>query len=264
MKGALLVFVDISNLCGRNVLWMALAFALWLQTGCAGKTDTDAATHTADISDAVVSVTPAPLPPPMQSDLDSSSPTNNGRQAYDAIVERILARGFQSDYTLLRNEYVNTDLYNPFDRHQREEARAMFEALDANQLKQCVKHANTILDINFTSLAAHTGAAICYGKLDDAEQQELHSRIYDGLINAIAATGNGKSPQSAFVVLSVDEIYDFLQAQDLEVVSQALMDNGNRKFDVMSVRDPRTGRKFDVYFDISAEQVYFSKRLPQR
>jgi len=239
----------------RSAALCGLAIAMLL-AGCASNDADDK--HKADTGDVEVSVTPAPLEPPIHGDVPSAE---ENRQAYDAIVERIKARGFQSDYTLLRNEYVNTSLYNPFDSNQRDAARAMFEALDANELKKCVKHANTILDVNFVSLAAHAGAAICYGKLDDSDQQEMHSRIYDGLINAIAATGNGKSPQSAFVVISVDEIYDFLQSQDLEVVSQALQDSGGRKFDVMSVRDPRTSRNFDVYFDISAEQSYFARKL---
>jgi len=246
----------------RSASWSMWLLAALLQVGCASKADTDAATHTADTTDATVMVTPVPLEPSVGLEHDdASAAVDNNRQAYDAIVERIKARGFQSDYTLLRNEYVNTRLYNPFDSHQRDVTRAMFEALDANELKQCIKDASTILDVNFTNLSAHAGAAICYGKLDDSDQQEMHSRIYDGLIGAIAATGNGKSPQSAFVVISVDEIYDFLQSQDLEIVSQKLLDSGGRKFDVMSVRDPRTGRNFDVYFDISAEQTYFAKKL---
>lgn len=232
-----------------------------LLASCAGNKSDDK--HKADTSDVEVSVNAAPLDAPVQSlRVDEAVPQDNaGRRAYDAIVERIQARGFQSDYTLLREEYLKTDLYDPFDRRQREAVRAMFEALDANELTQCVKHANTILERNYTSLSAHAGAAICYGKLEDAERQEMHSRIYDGLINAIAATGNGKSQRSAFVVLSVDEIYDFLQSQDLEVVGQSLIDAGDRKFDLMSVRDPRTGRNFDVYFDISSEQIYFSRKL---
>lgn len=248
------------NFLRRSVLPGGLAISLLLAS-CAGNDSDDR--PKAATSDVEVTAIPAPMSAPVQSlPVDESAlPDNTSRRAYDAIVERIQARGFQSDYTLLREEYLKTDLYDPFDRHQRDAARAMFEALDANELTQCVKHANMILQRNFTSLAAHAGAAICHGKLEDAERQEMHARIYDGLINAIAATGNGKSQRSAFVVLSVDEIYDFLQSQDLEVVGESLVDAGDRKYDVMSVRDPRTGRNFDVYFDISAEQIYFSKKL---
>lgn len=249
-----------TNFC-RNRAILGVAAFLLLLTGCGSSTPKE---HMADTSDATVTAIPAPMSGSVQSlpvDESAAPPRDQNRAAYDAVVERIQARGFQGDYTLLRQEYLKTDLYDPFDRSQRETTRAMFEALDANELKTCVKHANAILERNYTSLAAHAGAAICYGKLEDAEQQELHSRIYDGLIAAIAATGNGKAPQSAFVVLSVDEIYDFLQSQDLEVVGQALIDRGDRKFDVMSVRDPRTSRNFDVYFDISAEQIYFAKKL---
>lgn len=244
--------------CGATLSGLAIFLLLG---SCAGNDSDDK--HKAETSDVDVSVSAAPLDAPVQSlPVDESMPENGtSRQAYEAVVERIQARGFQSDYTLLREEYLKTDLYDPFDRRQREAARAMFEALDANELEQCVKHANAILARNYTSLAAHAGAGICYGKLEDAERQEMHSRIYGGLINAIAATGNGKSQRSAFVVLSIDEIYDFLQSQDLEVVGQSLIDAGDRKYDLMSVRDPRTGRNFDVYFDISAEQIYFSKKL---
>lgn len=184
-----------------------------------------------------------------------------GTMRYETIVERIKARGYAGDFSLLRTEYTKTALYQPFDQTERDQARAMFEALDANDLAQCVKRADAILARNFTSLAAHMGAAICHGRLEQSDLQQLHAEIYDGLINSIASTGNGSSPQTAFVVINTDEIYGFLQAQDLEVVTQALVQVSGKDYDLMTIRNPRTNQQYGVYFDISAEQAFFARKM---
>jgi hypothetical protein len=254
-----------NNFCRYATLSTFAVSVLFLASCSSNDSDSK---HKADTSDVEVSVRALPVSEPvfgMPVSEAESPPLDENRQAYDAVVERIQARGYPSDYALLRKEYLKTDLYDPYDREQREATRAMFEAMDAEDLTRCVKLANTILARNFTSLAAHKGAENCYGKLEDFDQQEVHARIYRGLLGAIAASGDGRTPGSAFVVISVDEIYDFLQARDLEVVKEALGSDhtigSERKIEVIPVRDPRSGRSFNLYFDISAEQIYFSKKL---
>ena len=185
----------------------------------------------------------------------------HGQQTYAAIVERIKARSYPEDFTLLRMQYTKTDLYQPFDTGERDQTRQLFEALDGSDLKRCVALADTILGRNFTSIAAHMGAAICHGRLGEEDLQQMHAGIYDGLINSIASTGSGSSPKTAFMVINTDEIYSFLQAQDLEVVNQALVHADGKEYDLMTVKDPRTGRQYGVYFDISTEQMYFAKKM---
>jgi hypothetical protein len=224
--------------------------------------------HKAESGDVKVSVVAAPMPEPVQSlpvEYNEIPAPDKNREAYDVLVERVQVRGTARDFAKLRKAYIRTDLYNPYDRHQRQLARDMVEALDANDLRQCIELANALLQRNYTHLGAHSVAANCHGRLGDSEQQQMHARIYSGLINAIDGSGDGRKAGSAYVVISVDEIYDFLQAKDLEVAKRALLDDpelqGERHIQVMPVRDPRSGDSFNLYFDISAEQKYFARKL---
>ncbi len=49
-------------------------------------------------------------------------------------------------------------------------------------------------------------------------------RWYRGLVESVLASGDGKSPQTAFTVISVGEEYAILRALNLRVESQALIE----------------------------------------
>jgi len=185
-------------------------------------------------------------------------------QDYELILERVKARSYPDDFHLLREQYIKTDLYKPFDSAERELTQKVFEALDDNNLKQCVKLADRILARNFLSLPAHRAAAICYEQSGDDIAQQFHENMYRGLLDAVAHSGNGSAPATAFVVINVDEIDALLQAQDLEVVSQTQLQQGEHEYNRVYVRNPQTGRQFDVYFDVSAEKRWYLDRLRTR
>jgi hypothetical protein len=69
----------------------------------------------------------------------------------------------------------------------------------------------------------------------------------------IIARGNGLTKESAFRVRSVGEEYEILRIFGLQPGKQSLAIEPNGKsFDVIDVTNPRTGRTFDVWFDISS------------
>ena len=73
------------------------------------------------------------------------------------------------------------------------------------------------------------------------------------------AARDGSSKELAIKVRSVDQEYKILRGMNLTVEQQALInDEDGRAFDVMTVLDPASGAKREVWFDITS---FFGKEF---
>lgn len=70
-------------------------------------------------------------------------------------------------------------------------------------------------------------------------------------LQSVMAAARGTSADDAFVVGSVEQEYKIVQALGLERGSQALHQINGKAYDVLTVRDPETGKTRDVWFDVS-------------
>lgn len=77
-------------------------------------------------------------------------------------------------------------------------------------------------------------------------------------IEAILKTGDGKSQDTAYKVRNVGEEYALIRALGLRPGEQALLVKDDKAWDLMTVIDPKTGKKVEIYFDISS---FFGKEL---
>lgn len=107
------------------------------------------------------------------------------------------------------------------------------------------------IDARFVAAAALTEL----GRPDDAAE---HIRWYRGMIDSIFASGDGKSPATALVVISIAEEYSILHALGLERKEQSLLDGG---IDAIRVAD-REGRELTIYFNPAAHFRRFERMFP--
>ncbi|MFN2378465.1 MAG: hypothetical protein ABR538_18190 [Candidatus Binatia bacterium] len=188
---------------------------------------------------------------PLSQSLPASSAATAGDAEYAVLVERVAITPRQEDLRALREAYVRTSRYTPYDGREEAEADLVFDALDDGDLERCRLEAFRLLDHNYTSLYGHFGAMVCNRKDGRTAEADFHEDVAGGLLDVIRATGDGKSHATAFSAISTAEIRAFLTLQGLEVLDQNLSQNGDRWFDIMSVRDPATGKEFPLYFDIT-------------
>lgn len=232
-----------------------------LLVACAGN---DSGGESAQSGDAEATVKAYPARDDTRVALDQPAVAPADTRVYELIVERVKARAYADDFRLLRDEYVKTELYNPVDSVEREHTQQLFEALDDNDLKRCVQLAARILARNFTSLAAHRTVMLCHEQSGDDITRQFHAAMYQGLLQSVLRSGDGRTPATAYQVISADEIDAVLLAQDLEVVSQSLQQLGEREYSRIHVRNPQNWREFDLYFDVTAEKQWYLKRLQAR
>jgi hypothetical protein len=64
-------------------------------------------------------------------------------------------------------------------------------------------------------------------------------------------SGDGRTPETAFVVVGVWEEYDLLNALGLQTIRQALVPLGEQSVDHMTVVSEADPEPFDLYFDVT-------------
>ena len=169
---------------------------------------------------------------------------------YTALVTKLSKDPQLSDVKRLREVYVRTDRYQPYGADGFP-PQPMFDAADAKRWADCRSLAEKHLERNYMDLNAHLGASICNAEDGRKTQAAHHDAMIRHLVEAILATGNGKSMATAFETYYTPELYAFLGLNRLQTVSQALSDEDGQWFDIMTVKDRETGKEFSLYFNIT-------------
>ncbi len=193
---------------------------------------------------------------------DESKPDYSANNAkYESLVQKIKSSATKDDFEEIRRVYILTEYYKPYFGGETSLGTNMFEALGNKNWDNCIENAETILSTNYLSLNAHYGAMVCLYELNDQQKADHHKLMLNGFLDAIWATGDGKSEETAFHTISTSELRSFLHIQGLEIEQQSLIQGKNNMFDLMNVKDTETGKKFGIYFNISAQMIYGFKGL---
>lgn len=93
-------------------------------------------------------------------------------------------------------------------------------------------------------------------KTGDAPGHFYHRMFYYGLMASVASSGDGKSPETAYKVIAVDEEYTFLNHVGAKVKSQILRGGHH---DAMAV--DWNGKEAVIYFDAAIPMSVMQKQL---
>lgn len=178
---------------------------------------------------------------------------------YETQYERVLSQSKDADFTKLRIAYTDTKNYKPYKATPNKE---MFGAMKSGDHKKCLNTAEAYFVTDYVSIPAHFAAMVCRKELGNQKESDYHKYVLDGIMDSIADSGDGKSAETAFVIISGEELYAFLDLSGLKVKGQSLIrgDNG-RAYDLMKVINPRTNEEFGLYFDITLQMAKGMKFL---
>ena len=171
-----------------------------------------------------------------------------GPKYYD-LLAKLQGGDTKIDFRALRIAYSATDDASAYGS-DRDERQVMNKALSDKKYKDAIKSADKILKTDYVNPYAHAAKAIAYRELGDAAKSEFHKAVYLGLINSIVAGADGKTPETAYVVISTEEEYAVMQALGYQAGGQSLQNSGGHTFDVLRGTDAKTGKPVTVYFNI--------------
>jgi hypothetical protein len=169
---------------------------------------------------------------------------------YHQLVQRVKSGDASVDFIEMRDAFAE---WLCDDRMQADSPNrdAMVKAFDDKNYVKAVELVEVILDNEFVHLGLHRAAADAYQELGNKTKADFHKNIADRLLHALMRSGDGKTAQSAYRVLTIKEEYFVMNELGYGVSGQALMSENNKPYDVLFGRDKK-GKSVSIYFDISS------------
>jgi Domain of unknown function (DUF4919) len=184
--------------------------------------------------------------------------------SYDALVARLKGGDTAVDFAALREAYAKSAHYDPYNETAKQLKATLFDAFAAKDCARTTETAAKILDANYVNIDAHLIADHCYRQLGDAVRADFHQTVARGLLGAIADTGDGQSPETAFVVIAIEEEYSFLHAQGFEVADQALVNHAGHRIDRIEATETDTGDAAVVFFDVERPLSWLERQVGRK
>jgi Domain of unknown function (DUF4919) len=177
--------------------------------------------------------------------------SGNARAAepsYDDYVAQVKAGKVDIDYAAFRLAYAASPKYAPYGALQIL-ANTMTKAYSAGDCGAAMTHAQEMFEANFVQIDAHLVAAQCHEKAGKEEDAQRELTIFRGLMISVLTSGDGTSPETAFVVIAIDEEYKTMEALSLTPGMQSLVSIGASSFDRFNAKK-RSGEPVTVYFNV--------------
>lgn len=185
-------------------------------------------------------------------------------RTYEQLVDRLRKGDTAVDYTALRMARAHGTHYSPYDTpdaaaHYDQHARAKeYAALAAA--------ADTVLDWDYTNVAAHMVRAWAAEQMGKEGEGRVHRAIDDGLVRSITSAGQG-TRESPYVVISVGAEYAVLRSRGLRSTGQALDSCAGRtvtcdRLDTAAEDGTAGALFFDVTLPIGVLQRAFDHAKP--
>ena len=195
---------------------------------------------------AIAQPAPAPAPTP--------------EQEFKALLERVKKSDASVDFTRLRQLQTQLDSYKPYGVDVEEHPYRVLKAGDVKKAQALVEQ---ILAESYLDMNAHNVAALIADQRGDKAAGEYHRYVLEGVVDSILGSGDGKTPETAYVVIAVSEEYATVGILGLEVVEQHLVrDESGHSYDVLEVVNPETKATQRVYFNIDSVMGALSKKFP--
>jgi hypothetical protein len=166
-----------------------------------------------------------------------------GDDAYLALVAAAKHTPGKVDYTALRSAYAASSFYKKRDS----DPDALFREGESAPPEQALQFS----DANFPIVESQVVAMSFVPRGGD--EFNMHLRTAQSLVKALLASGDGRSPATAYHVLATSEEFGVVaqEAKMTTIKSQAVSTVGGHAYDLFQGTDTQ-GREVAVWFDISA------------
>jgi len=187
------------------------------------------------------------------SSCSSSQVYNLNDTRYNELLENIKSEPSLIAIIELRHVYVLTQRYRKNINEGRPN-QPQFKALLYEDLKVPLVMAHDRLEKNYTSLNGHYLAMATSFEMGKEEQSKYHQLLLNILLEAIWASGNGRSISTAFFSTSTHEIDSFIELHGFDIISRSMTERNDKSYEKVKIKDLKTGQLFNWYFDISAQK----------
>ncbi len=197
---------------------------------------------------------------------DTVAPQPEGAVAstfgYAALIEKAENGVGDIDYTVLRLSYPQSPTYDPYGIMAQGACDDALNAFQKNDCGSALARTDELLKTNYTIVAMHVVRGECLERAGDSTRSAREFAIAKGLAQSELNSGDGKSPETAFHVVTLNEERFILTALGVNAPQQALISANGHSYDLMSGTYTKTGEPAGIYFlvdDILAGEMRILK-----
>jgi len=181
---------------------------------------------------------------------------------------KLLSRFIIADTTLTQKEfsllyYGNSyqKSYSPYGNSDKKDE--FYKFYNKKNYKEAIPIGEKILSENAINLKMSFKLLVCYNELGDTLMAKKFARRYFPLLRVIYHSGDGKSIETAYVVINVDDEYQLLQNEDLESTGQSLI-GVTDKLTINTTNQKEEPIIKELYFNVSRPFAYLTEQFNKK
>jgi hypothetical protein len=183
--------------------------------------------------------------------------------SYEDYIAQVKAGKIEIDYTGFRLAYAASSKYaTPYGVV--EILSKLKKAYAAGDCPSAMAHAREVFEVNFVHMEAHKFTAFCLKKAGHDEEARREYAMFLGLFSSVVKSGKGMSPETAFVVIAVDEEYSVLETLALTPVKQELVNHRGSAVDRFEVKFPESDRTVTLFFNVDRPHAHLARTLQKQ
>jgi hypothetical protein len=170
---------------------------------------------------------------------------------YSKLVKQLEAGQTNINYSELRESFLESEQFKTASRQKPDLntlRKEMHELMQKSKSAEIIGVTKKMLSIDYTDMEAHKILHQTYKILGDPANSKKYHDIEFGLLNSIIKKGNGKTCQTAWPVIQINEEYFILQMLGAKLLKQSV-DNTGGLCDKMDVHTDEGNNTY--YFEIS-------------
>ncbi len=179
---------------------------------------------------------------------------------YQTLLKRVMSFDRTVDFRALRLSYAETADYNPYGDDKAKKSE-MFEALRNKDYDKAIADAQVILEKKFVDIEAHFVSSIAFNEMKNSERYNFHHFVTRALVDSILDSGDGKTPETAFIVIETGEEYTLLGMTGFEVVRQSLIKSNGHSYDKLEIKYRKTGELGVFFFNVDIPFNWLNKQF---
>ena len=171
---------------------------------------------------------------------------------YSEFVKELEAGHTGINYREFRESFIESKQFIVASKSRKEFndlKKEMYVQMNKSNYQEVIKITKAMLSIDYTSMLAHKILRQTYKITGDTLNANKHKTIQFGLLYSIVKSGDGKTCETAWPVIQLDEEYFLLQMLDVSLLEQ-IIDNTGGLCDKMDVKT-KDGLKETFYFETS-------------
>ncbi|MCF6407331.1 DUF4919 domain-containing protein [Chitinophaga filiformis] len=179
---------------------------------------------------------------------DNKSETAGSRDKYSKYIKQLEGGDLNIDYTDFRNSFLDSEQFGRKRTNYYTLKQKVRSEINNSNYQEVIKLTKDLLDLDYTSMSAHSYLHHAYGMIGDTANQKKHQNIELGLIYSIIKSGDGKTCETGWHVTQIEEEYYILNIIGAQLQIQSISNSGKNACDKMIVKTSE-GKTETYYFE---------------